>query len=500
MQFPRSSGILMPVFSLPNNHGIGDLGESAFRFVDFLQTGGQSLWQLLPMGPAARGNSPYSSYSAFAGSPLFISVLELAELGLLSQQDARATQDQATSNSAVDYAAVRQVRKSLLRKAFQNFQADESSELKQPFDDFCKSQTDWLEDFVLFEALAIEQNDFDWSHWEASLAGRQESALQAAKERLSDAMQFSRFEQFLFHKQWHSLKTYANQRGVRIYGDMPIFVAYESADVWANQHLYQLGDHGRPTVVAGVPPDYFSETGQMWGNPLYAWERHAETGYEWWIRRLKQSLESFDLLRLDHFRGFESYWEIPADAPDATSGQWKPAPGDALFGAVRDALGDVPIVAEDLGLITEEVHQLRARLGFPGMRVLQFGFEHHHDSYHRPESYPDDSVAYTGTHDNETIMGWFQRRLEAGISQELISPLLSGPHDQVHLQLITAVANSAAHTVVFPVQDLLGLGNEARVNTPGEPDGNWQWRCPPGVLTPELGETLRQLTTAAGRA
>lgn len=491
----------MPVFSLPNSHGIGDLGEPAFRFVDFLQSAGQSIWQLLPMGPAARGNSPYSSYSAFAGSPLFISVEGLAQLGLLPQQDTSAANEASSPTSAVvDYAAVRQSKKAVLRSAFHNFQSGDHSELKQQFAEFCQAQADWLEDFVLFEALAIEQDDFDWSHWAPSLAGRQTAALQAAAERLSDAMQFSRFEQFVFHKQWHSLKTYANERGVRIYGDMPIFVAYESADVWANRNLYQLGDDGRPTVVAGVPPDYFSETGQMWGNPLYAWERHAETGYSWWIRRLQQALESFDLLRLDHFRGFESYWEIPADAKDATSGQWKPAPGDALFGAVRHALGDVPIVAEDLGLITEEVHQLRARLGFPGMRVLQFGFEHHHDSYHRPESYPDDSVAYTGTHDNETIMGWFQRRLEAGVSQELVSPLLSGHPDQIHLELIAAVANSAAHTVVYPIQDLLGLGNEARVNTPGEPDGNWQWRCPSGMLTPELANKLRQLSTSAGRA
>ena len=281
---------------------------------------------------------------------------------------------------------------------------------------------------------------------------------------------------------------------------MPIFVAYESVDVWANQHLYQLGSDRRPTVVAGVPPDYFSETGQMWGNPLYAWDRHAGSNYSWWICRLKQALESFDLLRLDHFRGFESYWEIPADAKDATSGQWKPAPGDALFEAARKTLGDVPIVAEDLGLITKEVHQLRTRVGFPGMRVLQFGFENQEDAYHRPEDYPEDSVAYTGTHDNETLMGWFSRRLAEQTSQKLISPLLSSPSDGIHIDLITAVAKSDAHTVIFPIQDVLGLGNEARINTPGEPDGNWQWRCSSGVLTTELANMLRQLSNDAGRA
>lgn len=498
----------MPVFSLPNDLGIGDLGESAFRFVDFLQSAGQSLWQLLPMGPAARGNSPYSSYSAFAGSPLFISVPELVELGLVPQQhgdtDAQSLAPSSASEPSgqrppVNYPGVRQSKKAILRQAFQEFQANGQTDLRQQFDDFCQTQAEWLENFVLFEALAIEQDDFDWSHWDSALAGRQESALQTAADRLADEMQFSRFEQFLFHKQWHALKAYANERGIRIYGDMPIFVAYESVDVWANQHLYQLGDDRRPTVVAGVPPDYFSETGQMWGNPLYAWEKHAESDYSWWIHRLKQALESFDLLRLDHFRGFESYWEIPADAEDATSGQWKPAPGDALFGAVRNALGNVPIVAEDLGLITEEVHQLRSRVGFPGMRVLQFGFEHHDDAYHRPECYPEDSVAYTGTHDNETMMGWFNRRLAEGVSQDLVSPLLSGQSDRIHIDLITAVANSAAHTVVFPIQDILGYGNEARVNTPGEPDGNWAWRCPTNVLTSELANTLRQVTSEAGR-
>ena len=488
----------MPVFSLPSGHGIGDLGESAFGFVDFLKSAGQSIWQLLPMGPAARGNSPYSSYSAFAGSPLFISISKLVELGLLPPQTSSATGFD-TPVAAVNYSAVREEKKALLQLAYQNFVANDNVELKRQFAGFCQAQADWLDDFVLFEALAIEQDDFDWSHWDSSLASRQESALQTAAVRLSDALQFSRFEQFLFYQQWHSLKAYANKHGVRIYGDMPIFVAYESADVWANQHLYQLDADGRPTVVAGVPPDYFSETGQMWGNPLYMWERHAETGYSWWIRRLKQALESFDLLRLDHFRGFESYWEIPADAENAKSGQWKSAPGDALFAAVQAALGNAPIVAEDLGLITDEVHELRARVGFPGMRVLQFGFEHQHDAYHRPECYPEDSVAYTGTHDNETIMGWFQRRVEAGISQELISPLLSGQSDAIHIELITAVANSAADTVIFPVQDLLGLGNEARTNTPGEPDGNWEWRCSLDVLTPELATQLRKLSQAAQR-
>lgn len=488
----------MPVFSLPDSSGIGDLGPAAYHFVDFLQSAGQGIWQLLPMGPSARGNSPYSSYSAFAGSPLFISAQGLVEVGLLSESDARNSDAQADGDY-VDYPSVRKARKAMLRKAFGNFQAGNHSQ-QQPFDEFCSTNSDWLEDFVLYEAIAEERDDFDWSHWEADLIGRQEAAMQAAQERLAGEMLFSRFEQFVFHQQWSSLKQYANERGIRIYGDMPIFVAFESADVWANQHLYQLGEDGRPLVVAGVPPDYFSETGQMWGNPLYAWDRHADSGFEWWIRRLKQALESFDLLRLDHFRGFESYWEIPADAENATSGQWKPAPGDALFGAVREALGDVPIVAEDLGLITDEVHHLRDRLGFPGMRVLQFGFEHHDDAYHRPEAYPEGSVAYTGTHDNETIMGWYRRRLEAGISQDLISPLLSGDPGQVHLDLIRAVMNSAAHTVIIPIQDLLGLGNKARVNIPGKADGNWAWRCANGALNPELANVLQNITKAANRS
>lgn len=488
----------MPVFSLPNSSTIGDLGAGAYRFVDFLKSAEQSIWQLLPMGPAARGNSPYSSYSAFAGSPLFISAEELVKQGLLTESDIAQNQTQAIGNN-VDYLVARQAKKTMLTTAFENFRnADQT--LRHQFDEFCDSNSSWLEDFVLYEAIAEECSDYDWSHWEPDLVHREEHAILTAKERLAEPMQLSRFEQFLFHQQWHALKRYANERGIRIYGDMPIFVAFESADVWANQSLYQLGDDGRPVVVAGVPPDYFSETGQMWGNPLYAWDRHAESGYAWWIRRLKQALEMFDLLRLDHFRGFESYWEIPANAEDARSGRWVPAPGDALFGAVREALGNVPIVAEDLGLITDEVHHLRDRLGFPGMRVLQFGFEHHNDPYHRPEAYPEDSVAYTGTHDNETIMGWYHRRLNSGISQEIVSTLLSGDPERVHLELIQAVMHSAAHTVIIPIQDLLGLGNEARVNTPGEPDGNWAWRCSDHSLNSDTADTLRGLTIASNRS
>lgn len=499
MPFPRSSGWLMPVFSLPESPGIGDLGDSAYQFVDFLNSAGQQIWQLLPMGPSARGNSPYSSYSAFAGSSVFISPGHLVKTGLLQESDvAQLNQTAETNDAVIDYPAVRQQRRILLQLACKNFDRAASTQLKDQLAQFCQNNSDWLEDFVLFEALAIDQDEFDWSKWEAALVRREPAALESARSRLAERIQHSRIEQFLFHTQWQSLKTYANDRGIRIYGDMPIFVAYESADVWANQSLYQLDETGRPTFVAGVPPDYFSATGQMWGNPLYDWQAHADTNYAWWIQRLRQALDSFDLLRLDHFRGFESYWEIPADAPDATSGQWKPAPGDALFGAVREALGNVPIVAEDLGLITDEVHHLRDRLSFPGMRVLQFGFEHHHDSYHRPESYPEDSVAYTGTHDNETLMGWYLRRQQEGLFQELISPFLSH-QAPIHLDLINAVMQSPSRTVVIPVQDCLGLNNDSRVNTPGLPDGNWAWRCPSKALSPELAAQLRQMTESTGR-
>lgn len=486
----------MPVFSLPGSLGIGDLGPSAFRFVDFLEMSGQSIWQLLPLGPTSQGDSPYSSYSAFAGNPLLISCEKLVADGLLTEEQIAA--DDLNLDS-VDYGKVRAIKKPLLSQAFSEFQRKADDASRASFSSFCQQNAGWLTDFARFEAQANDLSMQDWSRWDAPLVTREASVIAELDERLAHEILFAKFEQFLFNRQWQELKSYANERNIRIYGDMPIFVAYESVDVWTNQDLFLLGEGARPTVVAGVPPDYFSETGQMWGNPLYDWERLASTNYDWWTQRIRHAFEYFDILRIDHFRGFESYWEVPADAENAIGGHWRPGPHRAVFDAAREALGDLPIVAEDLGLITDQVHALRDELGFPGMRVLQFGVDHEHDPYHRPDHYPEHCVAYTGTHDNDTVLGWFRERESNGANQSIVARFLSGDPSRIHSDLIAAVLNSAADTAIVPMQDLLALGTDARTNTPGEADGNWKWRCRPEAFNAELASGLRELTEAAGR-
>ncbi len=500
MEFPRSSGVLMPVFSLPAGPGIGDLGKSAFRFVDFLKSAGQSIWQLLPLGPPALGDSPYSSYSAFAGNPLLISCEALVDDGLLTAEQLHAAGHVDSNVGRIDYDKARLIKKPLLNAAYRKFLAAPEESLSQGFQQFCVHNQFWLKDFARFDALSAESGNPDWSTWETELLHRDAVALAAVDARLADAIQFARFEQYLFARQWQKLKSYANSLGVRIYGDMPIFVAYESADVWINQSLFFLNEAGRPTVVAGVPPDYFSATGQMWGNPLYRWDVHAKDNYAWWTSRFRQAFEFFDILRIDHFRGFESYWEIPADAENAIGGQWRTGPGEAPFHAAQAALGELAIVAEDLGLITDAVHDLRERLGYPGMRVLQFGCDDEHDAYHRPEAYPKNSFAYTGTHDNDTLMGWYNTRIANDADNSIVNRMLNDEGSPVHEQLIRAILNSAADTTVIPMQDLLGLGSEARTNTPGEAKGNWSWRCNSTAVSDEVATALRLWTKAAGRA
>lgn len=489
----------MPIFSLPNRSAIGDLGPGAFQFVDFLQSAGQHIWQLLPLGPLAKGDSPYSSFSAFAGNPLLISCEKLVECGLLTQQQLDDSGHDRATDGNVDYDLARSIKKPLLKAAYQTFVSGIYDEINVQLRQFCDSNSSWLIDFARFEALSIEQASPDWSQWDEAVINRDPSALAMVESRLSDEINFIKFQQYLFAWQWQQLKAYANKRGVKMYGDMPIFVAHESADVWTHQSIFSLDESGRPSVVAGVPPDYFSKTGQMWGNPLYNWDQLAATNYEWWTRRFRQAFECFDILRIDHFRGFESYWEIPADAENAIGGQWKPGPGKAPFDAAQQALGELPIVAEDLGLITDAVHALREDLGFPGMRVAQFGFDHEHDPYHRPDCYPEHSFAYTGTHDNDTVVGWYQDRVQSDADNVILNRFLTDPPESVHIDVIKAVLNSAADTAIIPIQDLLGLGSDSRTNTPGLPNGNWRWRCDDGILTDDLAEQLRAMTEDAGR-
>ncbi|WP_404310397.1 4-alpha-glucanotransferase [Neorhodopirellula lusitana] len=499
MKFPRSSGVLLHITSLPgeslDDGGIGDLGPQAYRFVDFLKAAGQSVWQILPLSPPAEGNSPYSAYSAFAGNPLMVSLSRLVRDGLLSQVPELSPGEVGADH--VDFALVAERKERSLARAFERFSGTDGHPLVVAFRDFCVAQADWLDEFARFEAIMRNQNERDWSKWPAELVARHPDVIADWDEMLADEIQFSKFKQFLFDRQWCELKAYANENGVRICGDMPIFVAHESADVWVNQNLFAVDEKGKPTLVAGVPPDYFSETGQLWGNPQYDWEALEATGYDWWVKRFGCALRQFDLLRVDHFRGFEAYWEIPASAKTAIEGAWKKGPMSAPFDAAERVLGELPFIAEDLGMITEEVHQLRLQLGFPGMRVLQFGFDTADDEFHRPNTYPEDSVAYTGTHDNETLVGWLKTRKPADSPDPLKAWITES--EPVYWQLIDTVLQSRSDTAIVPMQDLLGLGNAARMNVPGQAKGNWSWRMSADAITDPITTKLKTLTNDAGR-
>ncbi|SRR6056297_1377230 len=498
MRFPRSAGILLHITSLPSPDGIGDLGQPAHAFVDFLAAAGQRVWQILPLGPPAEGNSPYSAFSAFAGNPLLISLPGLIEEGLLSTTDVPPSAALATASDRVDYTAVAAYKLPRLRTAFENFQQHASTSLRAELATFCTENAWWLTDYCRFESLMLHFGNPDWTTWDPDLVQRSEVAIANWDRQLEASIEYSRFVQFLFDRQWKRLKKYANERDIQMYGDMPIFVAHESADVWANQRLFTLNQVGEPELVAGVPPDYFSATGQLWGNPLYRWDVLETENYAWWTSRFGAALRHFDLLRVDHFRGFESYWEIPADAETAVAGQWRPGPGEKPFLAARAELGELPIIAEDLGLITDEVHQLRERLGFPGMRVLQFGFATEEDAFHRPSHYPPHSVAYTGTHDNDTLMGWYRQREPIAAGIDPLEAYLQG-NQPIHIQLIQAVLDSPADTAIVPMQDVLGLGNEARMNIPGQAKGNWTWRVAAESLTPDLARQWHERTQRAKR-
>ncbi len=511
MRFPRSAGVLCHITSLPRclfdrsidspsryDFGIGDLGPSAYEFADFLVNSGQTIWQVLPLGPPAAGNSPYSCYSAFAGNPLLISPQMLVDECWLSPNDLEAHRSPTPDQSRIDFDAVQPQKMALLRKAYEGFCNNARSDQRTAMDLFVEKNKWWLDDFGRFEALRNHFSEADWSKWPDELVRRTDEAIAEWDERLSAEIQFSEFVQFVFDDQWQRLKRYANHHRVRMYGDMPIFVDRQSADVWANQEIFSLDEHGKPLLVAGVPPDYFSTTGQLWGNPQYRWDVLEQNGYRWWIQRFGYALQQFDLLRVDHFRGFEAYWEIPATARTAVTGKWVKGPNEKVFEAARMKLGELPLIAEDLGMITEEVHELRDRLGFPGMRVFQFGFDTLEDDFHRPSAYPEHSMAYTGTHDNDTLMGWFASRVVKKDGEDLLQSVLIGT-EPIHIQLIGAVLDSPSDTAMAPIQDWLGMGNDARMNLPGEASGNWGWRLRPGELSTELSHQIDERTKRSSR-
>ena len=509
----RTAGLLLHITSLPcsinGDHedavdfGVGDMGSAAFGFVDFLKQSGQSIWQVLPTGPTLKGDSPYSCYSAFAGGPLLISAQALVKDGWLDRIGELDGSPSAVSTDAskVDFANANNLKQRLLTTAFE--QSRDCLAANSDFDSFCESSGWWLDDFALFEALMAHFETQDWTQWPTELVQRDAAELKKWEEKLSDQILRSKFVQFVFEEQWSRLKSYANENGVRLFGDIPIFVAHESADVWANQELFHLNDCGQPTLVAGVPPDYFSESGQLWGNPLYNWDVMESKDFHWWTQRFRRSLEHFDMVRIDHFRGFEAYWEIPATAQTAVEGAWKAGPLSKPFEAAHAVLASLPVVAEDLGLITPAVEELRKKLGFPTMRVMQFGYDNEHDDFHRPETYPENCVAYTGTHDNETVMGWFDNRRLNSIVEHKRDDILGrnlNCGQEIHWQLIKILSASQANTVIAPVQDVLGLGNEARMNVPGEAKGNWHWRLRSKKLTSEIESTLLKIAKETSRA
>lgn len=500
MNFPRSSGILLHPTSLPGPFGVGDLGPEAYAFADFLRESGQSLWQVLPLGPTGYGDSPYACYSAFAGNTLLISPEQLIADGLLSQSDLPA--ESSKGGERVDFAHAHAVKNELLREAYQRYQRTTDTILRSAFETFAQEYSGWLENYALFRALKDAHGGVAWTDWEPALVRRTPAALARASEDLRDEVEAQMLYQFLFFKQWFTLKSYCHARGIQIIGDLPIFVAHDSADVWTNPDEFKLDKNGSPIVVAGVPPDYFSTTGQLWGNPLYHWDRMLKDGFKWWIERVRATLNVVDIVRVDHFRGFAACWEIPGGDKTAERGQWVEAPGKELFTAIRRALGELPIIAEDLGVITPDVVALRDGFGFPGMRILQFGFGSDPKNADLPHNYVPNVAAYTGTHDNDTTVGWFNSvagegstRTAEQINRERTFCLnyLDTDGEEIHWDFIRALLGSVANTALVPLQDLLGLGTEARMNLPNSTEGNWAWRFNDGSLTSNLASRLKTL-------
>lgn len=496
MDFQRRAGILLHPTSLPSKGGIGDLGPAATAFVDFLQDAGMGLWQVLPLNPVGLGNSPYSAISAFAGNALLISLERLAEHGWIGADELGKLSAPADK---VDFAAIHAKKLPLLRAAARNF-------LKKPpdafgeherFRAFCAENAWWLEDYVLFECLREELGQKSWNQWPKGLASREPQALEKARAEHADALQVARVLQFAFFEQWKALRAYCAKKNVRIVGDVAIFVSFDSADVWTNPDIFSLDANLEPTVVAGVPPDAFSKTGQRWGNPLYRWDVLKARGYDWWVRRMKWALTACDYIRLDHFRGFQQYWEIPGGEPTAINGHWVDGPKDDLFQRLRAELGDLPFIAEDLGLITPDVIELRDRLGMPGMKVLQFGFSDPGAHIYLPHKYERNCVAYTGTHDNDTTVGWFKELSED--ERWKVTSYLGEARDGIHWSLIRSAMNSPANFAIVPMQDVLGLGPDARMNTPSRTDGNWGWRFDGAVLGRSLAAKLKQIVEMSDR-
>lgn len=490
MKKQRNAGLLLHPTSFPGKNGIGELGAEAYRVLDWMQQAGFTVWQVLPLGPTSYGDSPYACLSAFAGNPLLISLESLVEGGLINDEDLAPFQNLPVNR--VDFGGLIPLKMNLLRSAFLAWLDHASEEERTTFNAYCQDNSKWLDDFALFAALKKSRHGRPWNEWEPELRDRNNTALDEFRIESFQEVEFEKWLQFSFHRQWSNLKSYAHERQIRIMGDVPIFVAYDSADVWANRDLFFLDESGNPTVVAGVPPDYFSETGQRWGNPLYNWDVHLESGFAWWIERVEAILRQVDIIRIDHFRGFTASWHIPASEPTAVIGRWVPSPGVELFTRIEEVLGELPFVAEDLGVITEEVTNLRMRFHFPGMRVLQFAFGSGADNPFLPHNHTIDSIVYSGTHDNNTSAGWWEEETDENIRQHVVD-YLGGMNESPQDTLIRLAYRSVAGTAIIPLQDVLGLDSAAKMNTPSRESGNWTWRALESDFTHEHAEKMRKL-------
>lgn len=495
MKFKRSAGVLLHPTSLPSPDGIGDLGPDAYEWLRTLARMGIGLWQILPLGPTGYGDSPYQCFSAFAGNPLLLSPLFLVDDGLLSLKDLAARPDFPANQ--VDYGKVIPWKQSLLELAFRNFRNLNPNPLMDEFKSFQSAESHWLEDYTLFMAIKETQNGEPWHSWPEKYKRRDEKALKKFRDEHTTSIEKYKFQQFLFFRQWDELKKYAAQLHIKIIGDIPIFVAYDSADAWANPELFYFDEDRNPTVVAGVPPDYFSRTGQLWGNPLYDWDAHRKTNFSWWVKRIKQILSSVDIIRLDHFRGFVDYWEIPAGMDTAEIGEWKMGPGKELFLRFEEELGYLPLIAEDLGQINPEVYVLRDELGLPGMKILQFAFGVDAENDFLPHNYPENCVTYTGTHDNDTTIGWYQSASEN--EKDHCRRYLASSGEDIAWDMIREIWSSVAVFAIAPLQDILRKDTSARMNYPGRLGGNWSWRYLPGEMDDEVIYSVFELSTLYGR-
>ncbi|MEO1144990.1 MAG: 4-alpha-glucanotransferase [Cyanobacteria bacterium J06638_22] len=497
MPFPRSCGILLHPTSLPSPYGIGDLGEAARQFVDFLYDSGQQIWQVLPLGPTGHGNSPYMSYSSMAGNPILISLDQLTIEGWLYSDELGNLRDFPAD--WVDYNRVNATHMALLKTAAQRFRDGATIEQRQEYKDFCVSKAFWLDDYALFMALKEQFGGKSWYQWEGAIARRQPDALEHWRTQLRVEIEDQKFLQFEFHRQWADVKAYANEAGIQIMGDIPIYVAHDSADVWAFPDFFHLDpETGEPALMAGVPPDYFSATGQLWGNPIYRWDRLQNDGFSWWIERFSATLELVDMVRIDHFRGFSGYWAVTQGEETALNGEWLDAPGDAFFQKLGEQLGSLPIIAEDLGVITPDVAALRDKYHLPGMKILHFAFDGGSGNPFLPFNYDRNFVVYTGTHDNDTTQGWYQS-LNDGERQNVLDYMGCTSSDGIHWDFIRLAMSSVANQAVFPLQDAFGLGSDARMNYPGKGEGNWGWRYRSDYLGQELRDRLHKFTGIYGR-